>query len=35
MNHSPPPSPGFSVRRLADDADLAELVRDVLMLGRR
>lgn len=32
---SPPPSPGFSVRRLADDADLAELVRDVLMLGRR
>lgn len=32
---APPPAPGFSVRRLACEADYAELARDVAMLGRR
>jgi len=32
---APLPSPGFSVRRLAGEADYAELARDVAMLGRR
>lgn len=32
---TPPPAPGFSVHRLEGEADYAELVRDVAMLGRR
>jgi D-glycero-D-manno-heptose 1,7-bisphosphate phosphatase len=32
---APPPAPGFCVRRLAGEADYAELVRDVALLGRR
>jgi len=31
----PAPAPGFSVRRLQGEADFAELIRDVTMLGRR
>lgn len=32
---TPPPAPGFSVRRLAGEADYAALTRDVALLGSR